>query len=137
MTTTKSPAKRHTDPNQFFDELHGGVFSEKLGYALATAATAAVAHGNDGKRTSKVTVEFTLKQLGDNDQVNITHKLSHSYPTPRGKKVEEDTTQTAMFVGPGGALSLVPPKVDDHGQFSLASEDDGVPSGKVSHIRKS
>jgi hypothetical protein len=119
--------------NDFIGELNGGVLTEKLAHQLSESALATIHHGN-GKKTAKVTLELTLKQIGDNEQVMVQHKLSHTTPTKRGKKSEEDVTETPMFVGRGGVMTVNPPKEDNNGQFGLKQEKDG-PSGSVSSIR--
>ena len=118
-----------TNVNDFIDELGAGVFKEKLGHVLSDAAMATVMHGI-GNKKGKVCIEFTFQQIGENEQVVVSHKLSSSLPTKRGKKSEEDTTDTPMFVGKGGILTIDQPKEDDHGQFSL--REDG--SNSISRI---
>lgn len=114
-----------TNVDDFISELGAGIFKEKLAHALSQAGLSAVNHG-DGKRKPKVTIEFTLEKIGDNEQVIISHKLAYSTPTKRGKRSEEDTTETPMFVGKGGVLSINQPREDDNGQFSLAKNEDPV-----------
>lgn len=115
-----------TNVNDFIEELGGGVFAEKLAHTLSEAALGTIIHGN-GTKKGKVTIELTFKQIGENDQVSISHKLAHVTPTKRGKRSEEDTTETAMFVSRGGVLSVAPPKEDLRGQFTLKQEADGKP----------
>lgn len=40
--------------------------------------------------------------------MQIAHKLAYSIPTHRGKRGEELTTQTPMYVGRGGKLTIAP-----------------------------
>lgn len=103
---------------EFLDELNGGVFVQKLSAVLSEAALKTTEFGSK-RKTAKVTVEFTLTPMNDCDQVMIAHKLQHAIPTKRGKKTEEDTTETPMFVGPRGALSISQPKVDPHGHLAV------------------
>lgn len=107
-----------TDLEGFLSELGGGVFREKLALILSEVALATVTNANGGKK-GKVSVEFSMSRVGENDQVIIEHKLSHVTPTKRGKKTEEDITETPMFVGVGGKLTIDQPKEDNDGQFAL------------------
>ena len=74
--------------------------------------------------------------MGDNDQVIVSHKLSTSNPTKRGKKAEEDITDTAFFVGKGGVLTINPPKEEASGQFSLEHESVNRDTGEISNVRR-
>jgi hypothetical protein len=114
-----------TNINDFLGELNGGVFVQKLAHVLSETALATVVHGN-GKKKGKVTVEFSFDQVGENEQVIVSHKLLQSMPTKRGKQSMEDTTDTPMFVGKGGTLSVAPPKENNNGQFALNQQNDGV-----------
>lgn len=107
-----------TNVDDFVGELGAGVFKEKLAHVISDAALATVMHGI-GNKKGKVTIELTFQQIGENEQVVVSHKLSSSIPTKRGKKSEEDTTDTPMFVGKGGVLTIGPPEEDDKGQFGL------------------
>lgn len=107
-----------TNVNDFMDELGAGVFTEKLAHSLSEAALGTVLHGTKARK-GKVTIEISFEQMGDNDQVIVSHKLAQSVPTKRGKRTEEDTTESAMFVGKGGVLSVNPPREDQRGQFNL------------------
>lgn len=114
-----------TDVNDFIEELGAGVFKEKLAHILSEAALGTV-HFGQGNKKGKVTIELTLQQIGENEQVIVSHKLSNSIPTKRGKKSEEDITETPFYVGKGGVLTINPPKEDNNGQFGLNRERDGV-----------
>lgn len=107
-----------TNVQYFIKALGAGVLEAKLSALLSQAAHGAVLHGRNGKK-AKVTVEFTLQQVGENSQVIVSHKLSHVTPTARGKKAEEDISETPMFVGKNGQMSETPPKEEFDGQFSL------------------
>jgi hypothetical protein len=130
-------SKRETNVADFIGECNGGAFIEKLALSLSEAAMSQVNHGI-GSKKAKVTLEFTFQQMGDNSQVIVSHKLSTSNPTRRGKKAEEDVTDTAFFVGKGGALTIGPPIEDEHGQFSLDNERINSETGEVktSNIRR-
>lgn len=116
--------QRKTDVAEFIGECNAGILIEKLGIALSDAALAQVTHGI-GSKKAKVSLEFTFQQMGDNEQVIVNHKLTTSNPTKRGKKYEEDETQTPFHVGKGGKLTINAPQEDDNGQFSLHQEQDG------------
>ena len=107
-----------TNVDDFINELGAGVFKEKLAHALSDAALGTVLHG-DKSRKGKVVIEISLSRFGENDQVIIGHKLGLSVPTKRGKRTEEDTTDTAMFVGKGGAMTIDPPMEENSGKFNL------------------
>ncbi|MCH4563376.1 hypothetical protein MKP05_09565 [Halomonas sp. EGI 63088] len=93
-----------TDINALLDDLDAGVFREKLARALSDAAAGVVATGKAGD----VTVKFSLKQIADSSQVDCAHRLSYTVPTAKGKRSEENTTKTPLYVGRGGKLTLFP-----------------------------
>lgn len=127
--------ERETNVEEFIGELNAGMLRDKIAIALSNAAMAQVNHGI-GSKVAKVSLEFTLRQMGDNDQVVVSAKMSTSTPTKRGKKTEEDITDTAFFVGKGGQLTINPPKEEESGQFSLQSENDGVEASSTQNIRR-
>jgi hypothetical protein len=49
-----------------------------------------------------------MKNIGESNQVAISHTLNFQRPTKRGKVCEEETQQTPMHVNPGGKLTLFP-----------------------------
>lgn len=102
-----------TDINALLDDLDAGVFREKLGRALTDVAAGVVQHGKAGD----VTIKLSLKQIADSRQVNCDHKLTYTQPTAKGKKSEENTTSTPLYVGRGGTLSLFP---EEQGKFDFA-----------------
>lgn len=120
-----------TDLESFLSECNAGIMQEKIAVALSDAALAQVNHG-EGNKKAKVAVEFTFQRMGEQSQVIVSHKIMTKTPTKRGVKTEEDITETAFFVGKGGALSIEPPKEDSNGQFNMTSEQDG----KISAIHR-
>lgn len=93
-----------TDVSEMFDDLDGGVFAEKLSKALSDVAAGVIDHDKAGK----VTITLDMKRIGSSYQVAVNHKLAYTRPTAKGKVSEENTTQTPMHVGKGGALTLFP-----------------------------
>lgn len=129
--------QRETNVADFIGECNAGILNDKLALALSDAAMAQLNHGI-GSKKAKVSLEFTFQQMGDNEQVIVSHKLSTSNPTKRGKKFEEDITDTAFFVGKGGQLTINQPKEDDNGQFALNAENVDKETGeiKTSNVRR-
>ena len=119
-----------TNVNEFIGELNAGILVEQIGIALSAAALATIINGL-GKK-AKVSLDFTLTQIGENDQVVITTKLSTAMPTKRGKKSEENSADTPMFVGKGGRMTIDAPQESLTGQFNLQQEVE-LP-GKVTHV---
>ena len=97
-------ATQPTDVPQFIEDLCGGVFEEKLASVLSMVAESVDTHDKSGE----ITIKLSMKKIGSSSQVNISHKIAYSHPTMRGKKGEEDTTETPMYVNPGGRLTLFP-----------------------------
>ncbi|WP_345795537.1 hypothetical protein [Acinetobacter nosocomialis] len=61
-----------TDVPQFLGDLKSGVAEKQLGLFLSTVAGAVVTHGKVGK----VTLELTINQISDSNQVEVAHKIS-------------------------------------------------------------
>lgn len=114
----------------FISELNAGMLVEKLGVLLSQAALGTILNNN---KKGKVGCEFTFTQIGENDQVIVTVKLTNSTPTKRGKTTEEDCTDTPFYVGRGGKLTIELPKQNFDGQFALDMQDDT----KISSINQS
>lgn len=117
-----------TNVNDFIGELNAGMLGEKLGILLSKAALGTILNNN---KKGKVCCEFTFTQIGENDQVIVTTKLTNSTPTKRGKTTEEDATDTPFYVGKGGKLTIEQPKENLDGQFNLAMQD----KTKISSIK--
>lgn len=112
-----------TPVDQFINELNGGVFAEKLGALLSEVAARVVDHGKVGQ----IVIKLDLKQMGENHMVNVTHKLTHTAPTQRGKNSGEDTTETPMHVGKGGRMTLFPEEQVPAGQMHMLKGRSGEP----------
>lgn len=110
-----------TNVDDFLESLNAGIFKEKLAVMLSAAAMGTVLHGEKSKK-AKIGLEFSIIKVGENNQVVVSHKLTSNIPTKRGRKIEEDTTETPQFVGRGGKLSSEPPSEDFNGQVDLLSE---------------
>lgn len=119
MTEQKTDTK--TNVVDFIGELNAGILIEQLGIMLSEAGLATILHGK-GTKKGKVDLGFTLTQIGDNEQVLVTVKLSKSVPTKRGKKSEENASDTPFFVGKGGKLTIDLPKNSITGQFDLQQQ---------------
>lgn len=104
-----------TDVNALLDDLDAGVFREKLGRALSDAAAGVIQTGKAGK----VTITLDLKQIAESSQVDCSHKLSYTVPTAKGKRSEENTTKTPLYVGRGGKLTLFP---ENQGKFDFTDQ---------------
>ena len=109
---------RKTNIPDFFSELDAGVFGNKLSAALNDVAIGTNKNGGTGE----IHVIFKFTQ-SDAEPVKISHKLTMVTPTKRGKKSEEDTTETPMWVGKGGKLTILQ---EDQGQlFGVDGSIDG------------
>lgn len=100
----------HTNAPSFvdvFEELDAGILHIKASTALAQTALAVV-NAESRKQTGKVTIEFEIARIGEGAQVQMSHKLSYTKPTLRGKAQETDSTQTLLYVGKGGKLTVTP-----------------------------
>lgn len=93
-----------TDVQIMLEDLDAGVFLQKLSHAFSAVAGNVV----DTGKTGEVSLKFSMSRIGNSHQVNIKHKLAFTMPTARGKASEEDTTETPMFVGSKGKLTLFP-----------------------------
>lgn len=93
-----------TDITELLPELNAGVFVEQINTALSDIAANVVTHGKKGE----LTLRFQVKQIGESNQVAVTHSLKSIVPKARGKITEETATDTPLHVGHGGRLSLFP-----------------------------
>ncbi|WP_127958029.1 hypothetical protein [Serratia microhaemolytica] len=113
---------RKTNVPDFLGELDAGVFMNKISAALNATALGVINSGGKGK----VVLTFDLDRLSNSieeKRVNIKHQLKFVTPTPRGKVSEEDTTETPMWVGKGGKLSILQ---EEQGQlFTIGGKPDG------------
>ncbi|WIX34117.1 hypothetical protein QO259_05500 [Salinicola sp. JS01] len=103
---------------ELLDDLDGGVFHQKLGHALSAVALGVVQNGKAGK----VTITLDVKQIATSRQVDVSHKLTFTEPTAKGKRSEENTTSTPLYVGKNGKLTLFP---ENQTKFEFDSEKSG------------
>ena len=87
-----------TDTNEFLNSLNAGIFAQQLGRALSDVASGCIEHSKQGQ----VTITFKLKQIAQSHQVNVTHTLDFVEPTKRGKRREDTTLDTPLYVTPDG-----------------------------------
>ena len=120
-----------TNVENFLSELSAGILTEKLGHILSKAAEGCTTHG----KKASVGMVFTMSPIGEGEQMIVSVKLSNSVPTKRGKATEEDTTDTPMFVGKGGEITIDQPREEESGQFALADKDK-QPLSSVSQINQ-
>lgn len=113
---------RMTVVPDFLGELDAGIFVNKIAAALNNTAVGVLNNGGKGQ----VVLTFDIDRLSNSveeKRVGIKHKLKFVTPTPRGKQSEEDTTETPMYVGKGGKLTILQ---EDQGQlFAITGEVDG------------
>ena len=98
--------KTQFDASELLGDLDAGVFMQKFSAAMALTASGVVE--NDGKKKGKVVLEFDIQRIGESNQVAIRHTLKYKRPTRRGSAAEDDTTETPVYVGSQGRLSIMP-----------------------------
>jgi len=108
-----------TDIGQFIADLNGGVFDESVSMLLSTVAAAVVDH----KKVGSVQLNFSMKPVGEGNQITITHEVKFTQPKARGKIIENDTTDTIMYVGIGGKTTLLPETQALQGQMFIADKN--------------
>lgn len=97
-----------TNVTEFIEELDVGSFKEKLGASLSEVAIG-VMRSETGAAKGKVSIEFEMSMLSS-EKVNIKSKLKFVKPTSRGVQIEEDTTETPMYISRTGELSIMQKK---------------------------
>jgi len=105
MSRERSVEQRQlTDFAELIEELDAGTLVKRLEMALSDTALGVVTTGKQGK----VTLTFTMKRVGESDQVAVDHTVDFSQPTHRGSRSEDHKTSSALYVGGRGALTLLP-----------------------------
>lgn len=85
------------------DVMNANVTKQRIEAALKDVAIGVA----NTEKVGKVTVTFDIKpQKGTNGQVNIDAKVSFSKPTDKGKRSEEITDSTPMFISREGLSAL-------------------------------
>jgi hypothetical protein len=107
-------------------DLNGGVFEQQLNAMLSDIAANVCTHGKKGE----LTIKFAMKQIGEGNQVALTHSLKAVTPKARGKVTEETSTDTPLHVERGGKLTLYPNQQTkmELGAGAATSRTDGVRS---------
>ncbi|WP_218698330.1 hypothetical protein [Acinetobacter harbinensis] len=95
-------SNKQTDAPQFVADLSGGNFSQQLGIAISEVAQGVVAHGKKGK----VQVTIDIARIGESNQVNISHTLAYVEPTAKGKRSEDTTSETPMYLNNDGSVTI-------------------------------
>ncbi|KZN65065.1 hypothetical protein N473_01460 [Pseudoalteromonas luteoviolacea CPMOR-1] len=111
-----------TDIQTFISSLEAGVFKEKVSHLLSDVALGQVVHGA-GNRKGKLTIDLTFQRVGENNQVMISSKLTHTTLTRRGSKSETASNETPFYVGKGGVLTIEQPQEEFNGQFTLVQQN--------------
>lgn len=93
-----------TDFASLLGELNAGVYEQQVNHALSDIAANVVTHGKKGE----LVLRFKLCQIGDSNQVTVSHSLKSVVPKARGKVTEENEVDTPLHVGVGGKLTLFP-----------------------------
>jgi len=101
---SESSKNNKTDFVCLLPDLNAGVFEEQINTALSDIAANVCTHGKKGK----LTIEFAFKQIGEGNQVQVTHSLKSVVPQQRGRIIEETATDTPLHVERGGKLTLYP-----------------------------
>ena len=101
--------KHITQLDTLMEELDGGALAQRIALALADTAMGVAAVGEKKKR-GKVVVTFDIGLIGSSDssQVQIDHTVEMKAPTVRGRKSEQHTTSSVMYVGMRGKLTTLP-----------------------------
>lgn len=105
-----------TDVADFIESLEGGNTENMLSAALSGVAAGVV---NTNKKGGEVNLKLKFEHVKGTSQVIVGCEVTMKAPTARGEKREKDVGSTTMYVGEGGKLSLLPPKIDMHGQTSI------------------
>jgi hypothetical protein len=116
---------KRTDLTELLPDLNGGVFEQQINGALSDIAANVCTHGKKGE----LVIKFAMKQIGEGNQVALTHSLKSVVPKARGKVTEETSTETPLHVERGGKLSLYPNHQTkmELGAGAATGRTDGVP----------
>lgn len=96
MTTKNTPLDQ-------LQQMNGGITYERIEQAIKDVAIGVA----NAEKAGDVTLKLSIKpQKGTNGQVNIDAKISFNKPTNKGKRSEEITDSTPMFVSRDGVSAL-------------------------------
>lgn len=109
-----------TDVEKFVADLGAGVFEEKLSTVLSQVALAV----SDRMAKGKIDISLELKPMANGAQVVVKHSLKYTKPTLRGNSSEVDTTETLMYVGKKGSMTLYPEDQTDMFRKRSEAEED-------------
>ena len=117
-------ARETTDIADLIGQLNAGVFEQQVNRVMSDLAANVVTHNKKGK----VVLTFSMKQIGESNQVHMTHAIKSEVPTMRGRIIEEHATDTPLHVGRGGTLSIFPENQTkmDLGAGAATGRTDGV-----------
>ena len=59
----------------------------------------------NGKK-GKVQVTIDIARIGESNQVNISHTLAYVEPTAKGKRSEDTTSETPMYLNNDGSVTI-------------------------------
>lgn len=93
---------KQTDAPQFVSDLSGGNFAQQLGIAITEVTEGVVRNGKKGE----VQVTLDISRIGESNQVNIAHTLAYVEPTSKGKRSEDTTSETPMYLNHDGSVSI-------------------------------
>lgn len=97
-----------SDIGEFIGECGAGTFEEKVNAALKEAGYSAMKH------TAPSEIILKLKITPSNQsQAKVEHTIETLMPTLNGKKKETNKTNTIMYVGEKGKLSIFPENQSD------------------------
>ena len=125
MNDSHKPESR-TNIAELVGHLNGGIFEQQVNAALSDIAANACTHGKKGK----LTLEFTIEQISDSNQVKMTHAFKSVVPKARGKVTEDHTASTPLHVGKGGTLTLFP---NEQTRMELGA---GAATGRTDGVRE-
>lgn len=92
-----------SDVAELLSELGAGAFEEKLSRVICETAMAVMTNDREGE----VVLKFKMKPIS-NVQTKVMHTIEFKAPTPHGIKSEKNTTDTVMYVGTKGKMSIFP-----------------------------
>jgi len=99
----------NSDLDDVIGEFDVGLFANKIVLAMQQVALGSTEVGKKGK----VVIEMVFNAKAHSSVVNIVHTLKYTKPTEYGDVSEKSTTETHMYVGKKGVLTISPEQQDD------------------------